>query len=148
MIWAQLICRGFSVESAGEIAISLHESFYFNGNWKVKKPRWCVFFSACAGFLLERSVWQKPREAEQEGNRGDGVGTAVLPSVIQRLAQKCESVPLSWCFTCWRKQNLNFKYDFLNRQTEIQKLLRVSWKHKPWNKFSLHTYDKIHGKYC
>ena len=32
---AELICRGFMVESAEETAISLHESFYFNGNWKV-----------------------------------------------------------------------------------------------------------------
>ena len=41
---AEVICRGFMVESAEETAISLHESFYFNGNWKVKKSRRDVFF--------------------------------------------------------------------------------------------------------
>ena len=60
------------VESAEETAISLHESFYFNGNWKLKKKADVMcFLSACAGFSVERSVWQKPREAEREGNRGD-----------------------------------------------------------------------------
>ena len=41
---AELICRGFMVESAEETAISLHESFYFNGNWKVKIADVMCFF--------------------------------------------------------------------------------------------------------
>ena len=44
MILTQLICRGFSVESAGEIAISLRENFYFNGNGKIKSRSDVCFF--------------------------------------------------------------------------------------------------------
>ena len=71
---AELICRGFMVESAEETAISLHESFYFNGNWKVKKSRRDVFFSACAGFSVERSVWQKSRDFQWSEVCGKNLG--------------------------------------------------------------------------
>ena len=53
---AELICRGFMVESAEETAISLHESFYFNGNWKVKKADVMCFFCMCGIFSGAKCV--------------------------------------------------------------------------------------------
>ena len=44
------------VESAEETAISLHESFYFNGNWKVKKADVMCFFCMCGIFSGAKCV--------------------------------------------------------------------------------------------
>ena len=42
--WLTHLWRIHYVQSAGETAISLHECFYFNGNWKVKNVGVLLFF--------------------------------------------------------------------------------------------------------